>query len=92
MAYSQSPWTAEPTEPNSGFNCWTLMSATGESIAWTKGYQDDSEKAANARLMAAAPELYVALRAWVESTSRDKQTGSMRPVYDAAKAALFKVA
>lgn len=92
MAHSQAPWTAEPTEPNSGFNCWTLTSATGEDIAWTKGYQDDGEKAANARLMAAAPELYVALRAWVESTSRDEQTGSMRPVYDAAKAALFKVA
>lgn len=45
----------------------------------------------DARLISAAPDLYVALRAWVESTSRDEQTGSMRPVYDAAKAALFKV-
>jgi hypothetical protein len=47
---------------------------------------------ADARLIAAAPDLHAALRAWVESTSRAEQTGSMRPVYDAAKAALFKVA
>lgn len=91
MAHSQMPWTAEPTEPNSGFNCWTLISGSGEEIAWTKGYQDDQEKAANARLMAAAPELYVALRAWVESTDLPEQVGSMRPVYEAAKAALKKV-
>lgn len=56
------------------------------------GIESDSEAEANARLFAAAPDLYAALRAWVESTDRAEQTGSMRPVYDAAKAALFKVA
>lgn len=50
----------------------------------------DGEEAANARLISAAPELLQALVAWVESTSRANETGSMRPVYDLAVAAIAK--
>lgn len=38
----------------------------------------------------AAPDLYEALKTWVESTAFDEQTGSMAPVYAAAKAAIAK--
>jgi uncharacterized Zn finger protein len=39
-------------------------------------------------LSARVARLEEALRAWVESTSFDEQTGSMRPVYEAARAAI----
>lgn len=49
-----------------------------------------AECKANARLISAAPDMYEALRAWVESTAFDEQTGSMAPVYQGARAALAK--
>lgn len=46
--------------------------------------------AADARLIAAAPELLSCLRAWVESVARYELVSSMVPVYDAAVQAISK--
>lgn len=87
--HTAGPWTIE-----AGY----ILASDGTDIADVKGgdgfqFIDDDDNAeclANARLIAAAPDLLAALEAWVESTCREEQTGSMRPVYDAAIAAIAK--
>ena len=67
--HTPGSWVAEPTEPHSGFNCWTIVAPTGD-VAWAKGYQHEDEKIANAKLIAAAPELLEALKAVVSVADR----------------------
>ena len=63
---------------------------TAEEWHYIAAMNDHEQAEADARLIAAAPELLAALRAWVESTAFDEQTGSMRAVYEAARAAIDK--
>lgn len=55
--HTPGPWEALPTVPSDGFDCWTIQAADGE-LAWSKGYQNEAVRQANARLIAAAPTLY----------------------------------
>lgn len=54
-----------------------------------------AEARANAALIVRAvnahDELVALLSAWVDSTDRSEQTGSMRPVYEAARALLARI-
>ena len=68
-AHTAGPWTAEPTMPSDGFNCWHIATPSGD-IAWSKGYQHEPEKQANALLIAAAPDLLAALKAVVRISDR----------------------
>ena len=60
MTHTPGPWLAEPTVPSDGFNCWHITTPSGD-IAWSKGYQHEPEKQANAHLIAAAPDMLAAL-------------------------------
>lgn len=95
MAHTPGPWTVK----KSGSFAWAIrgnwhgqdshLALVDAMICQIKGPFYD-EQAANARLMAAAPDLLKCLRAWVESTHFSEQTGSMAPVYEAARAAIAK--
>lgn len=54
--HTPGPWQNIASMPSEGFDCWWL-SANGMAIATISGYQGDPECAANARLIAAAPDL-----------------------------------
>lgn len=59
--HTPGPWHSVPSMPSEGFNCWWLM-AGSRNIATISGYQGDTECEANARLIAAAPDMLEALR------------------------------
>ena len=59
--HTPGPWHSVPSVPSEGFDCWWLM-AGSRNIATISGYQGDTECEANARLIAAAPDLLEALK------------------------------
>lgn len=90
-AHTPGPWEISP--PWSGFS--KITGANGELIfglaaGSAEEKRSDEECEANALLIAAAPDLLKFLVAWVESTDLSEQTGSMRPVYLGARAAIAK--
>lgn len=59
--HTPGPWVVIPSTPQDGVNCWWVHSATGVDIAIVNGPQNP-ETEADARLIAAAPELLEALQ------------------------------
>ena len=55
------PWEAKPTGPWDGWDGWSVEDATGAVVCDAHGSQLDGRREANARLIAAAPELLEAL-------------------------------
>jgi len=70
MKHTQGPWTAEPSVKG-GYN---IRDTDGNvpGIARTYGRYGAEEDEANARLIAAAPEMYKALRRFVDIISERK--------------------
>ena len=57
------PWEAKPTGPWDGWDGWSVEDATGAVVCDAHGSQLNGRREANARLIAAAPELLDALQA-----------------------------
>ena len=56
-AHTPGPWAAEPTNPHDGWDGWEVCGADGFRVCDAHGCQSNVVRAANARLIAAAPEL-----------------------------------
>ena len=93
MSYTPGPWTDESPDESQ----WGVYDAHGQSIGQAhqiKPMKDDpyqTERTANARLMAAAPELLAALKAydaWADKTiCKDPELKAIR---DQMRAAIAK--
>lgn len=68
----------------------TSAEHAGVEVATVALWWPSAQVAANAALIAAAPELAQVLLNWVEATTLDEHPGAVRPVYRAACAALKK--
>jgi len=60
--HTQGPWTNDPTQPTIWANDGDLKVATVSDLPWVNGKSDWQTEQANARLIAAAPELLAALQ------------------------------
>ncbi len=87
-AFTKGPWSIDPRYPND------VVGADGRDVAETHlspGHvRPLDERTANARLIAAAPEMYEALKAardYLYDVGRDKD---MAPTVDKIAAALLK--
>ncbi len=83
-AHTPGPWTL--AEGRSGYQFWPLIQHGGKDIAVCSRQVDETD--ANARLIAAAPDLYEALRAMIDCAG-DDDARAYRAVTQ-AKAALAK--
>lgn len=90
--HTTGPWSAEPTCPNDGVNCWFIVSEDRKQVGSVDGYQGDPEREANARLIAAAPDLLEALQNVVDAwSSQFERQGHMAPEWaKKARAAITK--
>lgn len=61
--------------------CGVELTETIVRFPYFRTKAEHDQALANARLIAAAPDLLKALTAWLGSTSEDEQTGSMAAVY-----------
>lgn len=59
--HTPGPWTAKPTGPWDGWDGWSVEDAAGTAVCDAHGSQLDGAREANARLIAAAPDLLYAL-------------------------------
>ena len=93
------PWEAKPTGPWDGWDGWSVEDATGAVVCDAHGSQLDGRREANARLIAAAPELLEAAKLvleWYEA--EDNHSGTdfyqrmqmCRDSEDAIRAAIAK--
>jgi hypothetical protein len=73
MTYTKGPWEYNWTPTR-----WVIDSAPAHAIACTAGYEPENE--ANARLIAAAPELVEALRDMVSLFSADGYLTNKAPI------------
>ncbi len=80
-AYTPGPWSVSKEGSLAGGHYWTIFGRDGYETARSAGLSRPTEEiAANARLIAAAPELLAALRAIVDRSSgrlydTDQETG-----------------
>jgi hypothetical protein len=72
--HSPGPWMAVRSVPAEGFDCWWIMDGGTSIVADCPGYSPSgsAQSAANAHLIASAPELLSALKDLV-----DVMTGRM---------------
>jgi hypothetical protein len=79
--HTPGPWKYQ----RDSFGCKEIASATGP-LATTDGLADDDEDAANARLIAAAPEMLDALRQWkwAEANADESELQNARESRDQA--------
>ena len=68
IKFTPGPWFIVGSIPEEGSDCFWIkaqphpaMRGFTKDIATADGYQDDPERAANAHLIAAAPDMYEAL-------------------------------
>ena len=61
-SFTPGPWRAERTGPWDGWDGWEVIAKDGATVCNGLGYQREPIRAANARLIAAAPELLEALQ------------------------------
>lgn len=59
--HTPGPWSAEPMEDGCSV-AYRINDASGYEVAVTSGRDSDGEEAANARLIAAAPDMLAALK------------------------------
>jgi len=84
-ATSHAPWKVEFGGKSGG---WGVLSARGESIAYVR--QDIIHDEANARLIAAAPELLAALEAALEAVIYFHNNEEDNGTLDLVRAAIAK--
>ncbi len=66
MSHTVGPWRCEASTPGAGHHC--IIAADGNYVVcpddgWNDNYRNYDERFSNARLIAAAPDLLVALKA-----------------------------
>jgi len=101
--FTPGPWFVAGSIPEEGTDCFWIkaqphpaMRGFTKDIATADGYQDDPERAANAHLIAAAPDMHNALNAIIGRLQTDIYDGGrpdewpMRALVDTARAALTK--
>lgn len=90
--HTPGPWGARPTDPSEAVDFWWLVSRDNRDIGAINGSATDPVAQANARLIAAAPDLLEALVGLLAVTDYiDKPTGKIgRAKRDAARAAISK--
>lgn len=90
--HTPGPWVFEASTPSDGFECyWVTPELLGTPLCDVRGPQNP-ENEANARLIAAAPDLLAALKDFVETTELTS-FARINPhgVYATAKAVIAKV-
>jgi hypothetical protein len=94
-AHTPGPWEAEPVELGTSERPWVGRLAEHQYSALACG-NDQAEAIANARLIAAAPELLAALQLFVEGYDPDKEYTDSDLAYiifgDKARIALAAIA
>lgn len=104
MAHTKGPWQSFGSHPSEGFDCFWIkaqpnpvMRGFTKEIAAVNGSQNDEERASNAKLIAASPELLEALQGVMDILGRAESNASGNPEWDyvgprvaAARAAIAK--
>lgn len=85
--HTPGPWQATGAEPADGVDCWWLIGADRRDIGTINGGQGDATPQANARLIAAAPDLFDALEGMLEMHGSDIEEAAAR---QKARAAIAK--
>lgn len=89
--YTPGPWQAHPMEMNYGLPYTPVAANTLLAKVYSEAFGDHAQSEANARLIAAAPDLLEALKAvvndWVAPDDLPFEDGEM-PALDAARAAI----
>jgi len=93
-AFTPGPWAVRLSHPNEGFDCFWIDAVRGgrpTTVATADGYQHQPERQANARLIAAAPELYEVCREFIGKLGRDGYYPTAgKPLTDKMRAAIAK--
>ena len=81
--FTPGPWFIAGSIPEEGVDCFWIKSQPSpamrgftKDIATADGYQSDPERAANAHLIAAAPDMYEALNKIINRLQMDIDDGS----------------
>ena len=83
--HTPGPWNAEPMIRDHGFPYTPVMATTLIACVYSTAFGDDEQSLANAALIAAAPEMYEALRDLLAV-----KPNSDAPEWVAARAAIAK--
>lgn len=93
VQHTPGPWKAYPIEMNHGLPYTPVAANTLLAKVYSEAFGDYEQSEANARLVAAAPDLLEALRRvvndWVAPDGLPFEDGEM-PALDAARAAISK--
>mgnify|MGYP001260829464 CR=1 FL=1 len=91
--HTPGPWTVRRSMPEDGYDCWFISACPLPNrevdIGDVAGGYPHEQKEANARLIAAAPELLAALSAMLTHMGMDEDEWN-KPTYDQARAAIAK--
>lgn len=89
--HTPGPWRVEHSAPEEGFDAWVIDDPThGYTIATVADtFNKRSENAANAHLIAAAPEMLAALKEYVRDYG-DNEDGDSQLMAEKARAAIAK--
>ena len=86
--HTPGPWLAKPTGPWDGWDGWSVEDASGSVVCDAHGSQLSGTREANARLIAGAPEMLEALKAyeaWADKTiCKDVELSGIRKQIRAA--------
>ena len=83
------PWQAKPTGPWDGWDGWSVEGADEQVVCDVRGSQWDGTRAANARLIAAAPDLLDALCIAVSYMPQGDEQDRIADLIAKAGAAVF---
>lgn len=100
-SHTPGPWEAKPTGPWDGWDGWSVEDAFGSVVCDAHGSQFSGTREANARLIAASPDLLEALQSvwlWAENQSDAQSKGGhetfdlmmLREQRDIARAAIAR--
>lgn len=90
--HTAAPWESTASTPEDGFECFFIHAGEGYSqrqIATVDGPQNDKGEA-NARLIAAAPELLEALKTLIDMDVAYQRGDKVVQAVESAKAAIAK--
>lgn len=89
--HTPGPWGAEPMEDGCSV-AYRINDASGYEVAVTSGRDSDGEEAANARLIAAAPDMLAALCSLCNELEMPGERGVLHGVPNALTAARAAIA
>lgn len=89
IKHTPGPWSAVPSVPEEGSECFWLRSGNGAQLGSINGPQND-EQTANANLVAAAPDLLAALEVVMGAHKFNVATMSAAEVHAVCYSAIAK--